>query len=64
MKGTPNTFGLSSPIANEITSKNKTEVTTGPIKVCPATIIKRSTSFLYNEKAPTQFIKPNLLLPI
>ena len=31
----------------DITIKNKIDVSIGPIKVCPETIRKRNTSFLY-----------------
>ncbi len=46
MYGTPNTSGLSSPIAKEITTRNKIDVSIGPTSVCPDTIINRNTSFL------------------
>ena len=44
---TPNTSALSSPIAKEITNKNRIDVAIGPITVCPNTVKKRKVSFLY-----------------
>ena len=41
--GTPKAVPLSSPIAKEITTKNKIDVNIGPKSVCPETIKKRRT---------------------
>ena len=46
IKGKPKTSPLSDPIANERTSRNKSEVTSGEIIVCITTIKNRNTSFL------------------
>ena len=60
---TPKTFGLSSPIAREITKRKRIEVITGPIIVWPKTDRNLKVSFKYKVYAPTQLI-PNLFLPI
>ena len=45
---TPKTFGLSSPIAREITDKKSIEVTTGPTIVWPKTVKNLKVSLTYN----------------
>ena len=64
IKGAPKTSFFASPIAKEITIKNKIDVIIGPINVWPDTIKNLKTSFLYKENAPTQFIIPKRLSPI
>ena len=46
INGTPKTFDLSSPIARDITNKNKIAVTTGPAIVCPKTVKNLKVSFI------------------
>ena len=46
IKGKPKTSPLSDPIASESTSKNKSEVTSGDIIVCIATLRNLRISFL------------------
>ena len=46
IKGKPNTSPLSPPIAIESTKRNKSEVTSGDITDCIATIKNLKTSFL------------------
>ena len=64
MYGTPKTSALWSPIASEITVKNRILVNIGPSSVWPETVRNLRTSFLNKEYVPTQLIKPNLLVPI
>ena len=64
IKGKPNTFPLSFPIANESTDKNNKLDISGESKVCAQTTKNLLTSLTYRLWAPTQFIKPNLLTPI
>ena len=55
VKENPKTSPLSFPMAKESTSKNNSEVTSGEITVCIATIKNRYVSFLYNVQKPIQF---------
>ena len=64
MKETPRTSPLSDPIANDKTNKNSNEEISGEKSVCAQTFKNLNVSFWYNVQAPTQFIKPNLLVPI
>ena len=64
MKETPSTSPLSVPIAKDKTSKNSNEEISGEKSVCAQTFKNLNVSFWYNVQAPTQFIKPNLLVPI
>ena len=47
IKLTPNTLGLSFPMANDNTIKNNNAVITGPIIVCPKTLRNLSVSLQY-----------------
>ena len=64
MKETPRTSPLSAPIAKDRTSKNNKDEIKGEKSVCAQTFKNLNVSFWYNVQAPTQFIKPNLLVPI
>ena len=64
MKETPRTSPLSVPIAKDKTNKNNNEEISGEKSVCAQTFKNLNVSFWYNVQAPTQFIKPNLLVPI
>ena len=64
MNETPRTFPLSVPMAKDKTSKNNSEEISGEKSVCAQTFKNLKTSFWYKVQAPTQFIKPNLLVPI
>ena len=64
IKGKPNTSPLSFPIANESTSKNRSDVTSGDIMVWIITIKNLSTSFLYSVQNPIQFTLPNFFSDI
>ena len=64
MKETPSTSPLSVPIAKDKTNKNSNEEISGEKSVCAQTFKNLNVSFWYNVQAPTQFIKPNLLVPI
>ena len=63
-KETPNTSPLSDPIAKDKTSKNSKEDIKGEKSVCAQTFKNLRVSFWYKVQAPTQLIKPNLLVPI
>ena len=64
IKDTPRTSPLSAPITKDKTSKKSKDETSGEKIVCIHTIKNLRTSFLYKVQAPTQLIKPNLLVPI
>ena len=64
IKETPKTSPLSPPIARDKTNKNKSDEINGEKIVWIQTIKNLRTSFLYKVQAPTQLIKPNLLVPI
>jgi hypothetical protein len=52
------------PIANDKTSKNKSDEIRGEKIVCNQTFKNLNVSFWYKVQAPTQLINPNLLFPI
>ena len=61
---TPNISPLPAPIARDRTNRNKRAEIKGEKIVCTQTIKNLKDSFLYKVQAPTQLIKPNLLVPI
>ena len=64
IKDTPRISPLSAPIAKDKTNKKSKEEMSGEKSVCAHTLRNLKTSFWYKVQAPTQLIKPNLLVPI